>query len=94
MEEICLNLNDSLREYLLKEQAKVSSEDFDRKRCIDRLSHPEDFLLNDDKNFIYSLPNASNRYIDIITLNYRVTLEKVLFNDKNGSPRKSGGSVF
>jgi hypothetical protein len=84
MEKICLNLNDSLREYLLKEQAKVSSEDFNRKICIDRLLHPEDFLLNDDKDVFYNIPNTSTRYIDIITLNYTDTLEKVLFNGRNG----------
>ena len=93
MEKICLDLNDSLRVYLLKEQAKVSSEDFNRRRCIDRLSHPEDFLLNDDKVVFNGSLNASNRYIDIITLNYTDTLEKVFFNGKNGISDSGNDSV-
>lgn len=85
LERICLNLNDELRNYLLKEQDKVQSEDFDRNRCIDQMVHPEQFLLSMDQDEVYrSLPDPSTRSISFITLNYTDTLEKILFNGKNG----------
>ena len=85
MEGICLNLNDSLREYLLREQAKVSSEDFDRKLCILNMAFPEKYLLTTDREIVYqNISDTSNRNIDIITLNYTDTLEKILSNGKNG----------
>lgn len=85
MERICLNLNDSLREYLLREQLKVSAEDFDRRQCILHMAFPEKYVLPNDREIVYNdFSDKNNRNIDIITLNYTDTLEKILSNGKNG----------
>ncbi len=85
MERICLDLSDSLREYLLGEQEKVKAEDFDRNCFISHLIHPESYLLLTDREILYNgLPNIGDRSINIITLNYTNTLEKILLLGKKG----------
>lgn len=85
MERICLDLSDSLREYLLREQEKVKAEDFDRNCFINNLMHPESFLLPTDSEILYNgMPNISDRSINIITLNYTDTLEKILQLGRKG----------
>ena len=85
MERICLDLSDSLREYLLTEQERVKAEDFDRNCFIGHLIHPEMFLLPTDSEILYNgLPDTVNRSIGIITLNYTDTLEKILLLGKKG----------
>ena len=85
MERICLDLSDSLREYLLGEQEKVKAEDFDRGCFISHLIHPESFLLPTDSEIIFNgWSNTGERSINIITLNYTDTLEKILQPGKKG----------
>ena len=85
MERICLDLSDSLREYLLGEQEKVKAEDFDRNCFIYHLIHPESFLLPTDSEILYNgLSSIGDRSINIITLNYTDTLEKILLPGKKG----------
>lgn len=85
MERICLDLSDSLRDYLLEEQNKVKSEDFDRNTFISHLIHPESFLLPTDRDSLYNgMPTLMDRSINIITLNYTDTLEKILLPGKKG----------
>lgn len=79
MERICLDLSDSLREYLLREQERVKADAFDRDCFISHLIHPESFLLPTDSEILYhGLSEIGNRSIDILTLNYTDTLEKIL----------------
>lgn len=85
MQQICLALDDALREYLIKEQEKISSEDFDRDLTIEHFAHPERFLLPDDQLLVYQGYDTSLRNIRLITLNYTDTLEKAINYGKTGT---------
>ena len=84
MQQICLDLDDALREYLLKEQEKTTAQEFDTDLTVDHLVHPEYFLLPEDQLVVFQGLDANNRNIRIITLNYTDTLEKALSNGKSG----------
>lgn len=84
MQKICLDLDDALRVYLLKEQDKASTQEFDRDLTIEYLTKPEYFLLPDDQTTVYQGFDASSRNIRIITLNYTDSLEKALSNGASG----------
>lgn len=88
MQQICLALDDALREYLIKEQEKTSSEDFDRDLTIEHLVHPDSFLLVDDQSRVYQGHDPSLRTIRLITLNYTDTLEKAISYGKTGTSFK------
>ena len=73
------NLNESLQEYLNSEQKRFLPTERLKTKFIKDLEFPESYLNYADRvNYLNRIPNQSQKTINIITLNYTNTIEKLL----------------
>lgn len=85
-DEVFEDIGEQLAEYLQLEENNFDFEKIDKTRILNYLTVPEDSLLKADKDLLNIFKEKWHNYhwhVDIITLNYTRSLEKLLGETKN-----------